>query len=191
MPVLEVHLLEGYSPDERRRLAESLTDATRMVVPAPAEAVTVIIHEMSTYNYYRGRTTRKGAAALPDPSAIALAFLDALGTRALETAQSFLAEDFSMHFPSAEPMFDLHDLVEWSKSRYSSIEKHIDGTEAFGSSDGVTVVYCRGSLSGVWADGSSFEGIRFIDRFELVTGKIQRQDVWNDLGEAQKTKVVT
>jgi hypothetical protein len=43
----------------------------------------------------------------------------------------------------------------------------------------------------VWADGSSFEGIRFIDRFELVTGKIQRQDVWNDLGEAQKTKVVT
>ena len=60
MPVLEVHLLKGYLPDERRRLAESLTDATRMVVPAPAEAVTVVIHEMDTDNYYRGRVTRQG-----------------------------------------------------------------------------------------------------------------------------------
>ncbi|MFT4726273.1 MAG: 4-oxalocrotonate tautomerase family enzyme [Granulosicoccus sp.] len=190
MPVLEVHLLEGYSPDERRRLAESLTDATRMVVPAPADAVTVVIHEMPADNYYRGRTTRQGAAALPDPCAITLAFLDALGSRAQKTAQSFLAADFSMHFPGAEPMFDLQELVEWSKPRYSSIEKHIEGTEAFGSSDGVTVVYCRGSLSGVWADGSSFEGIRFIDRFELVGGKIQRQEVWNDLSEAQQFKGV-
>lgn len=189
MPVLEVHLLEGYSPDERRRLAESLTDATRMVVPAPAEAVTVVIHEMAGDNYYRGRTTRQGAEALPDPCAIALAFLDALGSRDLQTAQSFLAKNFSMHFPGTEPMFELQDLVEWSKPRYSRIEKHIAGTEAFGSADGATVVYCRGSLSGVWPDGSSFEGIRFIDRFELVGGKIQRQEVWNDLGEAQRRKV--
>jgi 4-oxalocrotonate tautomerase family enzyme len=188
MPVLEVHLLEGYSPDDRRRLAESLTDATRMVVPAPADLVTVIINEMATDNYYRGRTTRQGAAALPDPCTITLAFLDAMGSRALGKAQSFLAKDFSMHFPGAEPMFDLHDFVEWSKPRYSSIEKHIDGTEAFGSPDGVTVVYCRGSLSGVWTDGSSVEGIRFIDRFELVAGKIQRQEVWNDLSEAQRVK---
>lgn len=188
MPVLEVHLLEGYSSDERRRLAESLTDATRMVVPAPAEAVTVVIHEMANANYYRGRTTRQGAAALPDPCAIVLAFLESLGSRDLHKAQSFLAKDFSMHFPGAEPMFELQELVEWAKPRYASIEKHIEGTEAFGSSEEATVVYCRGSLSGVWTDGSSFEGIRFIDRFELVDGSIQRQEVWNDLGEIQCNK---
>ena len=186
MPVVEVHLLEGYSPDERRRLAESLTDATRMIIPAPAEAVTVVLHEMTTANYYRGRMTRQGAAALPDPCAIVLAFLDALGARELEKARLLLAEDFSMHFPGTEPMSDLQELVEWSKPRYSNIEKHIEGTEAFGSPGSATVVYCRGTLSGVWTDGSRFEGIRFIDRFELVGGKIQRQEVWNDLGETQR-----
>ena len=186
MPVLEVHLLEGYSPEERRRLAESLTDATRMVVPAPAEAITVILHEMSGDNYYRGRTTRQGAAALPDPCANVLSFLESLGSREFEKAKLHLADGFSMHFPGAEPMFDLHEFVEWSKPRYSSIEKHIEGTEAFGSPDGITVVYCRGTLSGVWVDGSSFDGIRFIDRFELVGGRIQRQEVWNDLGESQR-----
>lgn len=185
MPVLEVHLLEGYSPDERRRLAESLTDATRMVVPAPAEAITVVIHEMTTDNYYRGRTTRQGAAALPDPCQIVLNFLQALGARDMDNAQSYLSKTFSMHFPGADPMVDLQALVEWSKPRYSSIEKQIEGTEAFGSSDGITVVYCRGTLSGVWNDGSGFEGIRFIDRFELLEGKIQKQEVWNDMGEAQ------
>lgn len=183
MPVLEVHLLEGYSAEERRRLAESLTDATRMVVPAPAEAVTVVIHEMPTDNYYRGRTTRTGAAALPDPCQIALDFLAALGSRNIEKAESFLGPNFSMHFPGAEPMVKLQALVDWSKPRYSSIEKHIEGTEAFGAPDGSTVVYCRGTLSGVWNDGSSFEDIRFIDRFELLNGKIQKQEVWNDMGE--------
>jgi hypothetical protein len=45
------------------------------------------------------------------------------------------------------------------------------------------VVYCSGTLEGVWLDGSAFSGIRFIDRFEVAGGRIVRQDVWNDLGE--------
>jgi hypothetical protein len=40
-----------------------------------------------------------------------------------------------------------------------------------------------GTLHGVWLDGTPFEGIRFIDRFELADGRIQRQDVWNDMAE--------
>ena len=49
---------------------------------------------------------------------------------------------------------------------------------------GVTV-YCRGRLAGVWPDGTPFDGIRFIDRFELADGIrfIGRQEVWNDLAE--------
>jgi hypothetical protein len=43
------------------------------------------------------------------------------------------------------------------------------------------VVYVSGHLSGVFHNGDTFEGIRFIDRFEVVDGKIERQDVWNDL----------
>jgi len=41
----------------------------------------------------------------------------------------------------------------------------------------------RGTLYGRWLDGSSFEGIRFIDRIEIRDGLVVRQDVWNDAGE--------
>jgi len=43
------------------------------------------------------------------------------------------------------------------------------------------VVFCTGTLHGEWLDGSTFEGIRFVDRFEIADGLLQRQDVWNDL----------
>ena len=46
-----------------------------------------------------------------------------------------------------------------------------------------TVVYCRGVLKGEWPDGGEFSGIRFVDRFEVIKGKLVRQDVWNDLAE--------
>ncbi|MFK7854887.1 MAG: hypothetical protein AB8B79_12265, partial [Granulosicoccus sp.] len=47
-----------------------------------------------------------------------------------------------------------------------------------------TVVYCHGTLSGVWTDSSTFSGIRFVDRFVLSGGLIQSQYVWNDLAES-------
>ena len=49
------------------------------------------------------------------------------------------------------------------------------------------MVYARGTLNGAWLDGSPFNGIRFIDRFEVRAGKITRQEVWNDLAEAGVT----
>ena len=42
-------------------------------------------------------------------------------------------------------------------------------------------VYISGTLHGEWTDGGPFEGIRFIDRFEVTGGKIVLQEVWNDL----------
>ena len=48
----------------------------------------------------------------------------------------------------------------------------------------VVAVYVTGTLHGERPDGTPFEGIRFIDRFEVKAGKILKQDVWNDLAEA-------
>lgn len=186
MPVIEVHLLEGYSACERRRLGEALTDATRMVVPASPELITVIFHEMAAENYYRGRTTRVPAAALPDPCDIVLRFLDHLGARDLDKARALISDDFEMLFPGAPSMRDLEALVTWSKPRYKSIEKQIMRTEAMHSPGDETIVYCHGTLAGVWPDGSHFSDIRFIDRFELINGKITKQEVWNDLAEAKR-----
>jgi len=185
MPVVEVHLIEGYQPDERRRLSESLTDAVRLVVPAPPEAVTVMLHEMPSDNYYRARSTRTPAAALPDPCKLVESFLSHLATRQLDQARAYLADKVIMQFPGSQPMQTLEELVAWSKPRYRSIAKQIQTIEAFQSAGNETVVYCHGTLSGEWPDGTAFEGIRFIDRFELINGKITRQDVWNDLAEAR------
>lgn len=185
MPVIEVHLLEGYRPEDRRRLGECLTDAVRMVVPAPPEAVTVMIHEMPENNYYRGRTTRIPAPALPDPCAIVDQFLAHLAARDLQAAAGFLSDNAVLQFPGSPPMHTLEALIEWSIPRYRSIAKHMEGTEAFQSAGDASIVFCRGTLSGQWPDGSPFNNVRFVDRFELVNGKITRQDVWNDLAEAR------
>ena len=183
MPVIEAHLLEGYTADDKRRLGEALTDATRLVVPASPELVTVMIHEMPTSNYYRGRVTRTPAPALADPCAIVETFLQHLGQRNLEEAQKLVADNFVMLFPAAPPMHRFEELIEWSKSRYNNIEKTMQGMEAMRSAGDETIVYCRGTLSGEWTDGTSFSDIRFIDRFELVDGKITKQEVWNDIAE--------
>jgi 4-oxalocrotonate tautomerase family enzyme len=184
MPIIEAHILEGYSPEDKARLGRGLTDATRLVVPATAEALTVIFHEMPSDNYMRGGQSRTPAPALPDPCAVVRAYLDAMQERDLDGASAMLGAGFTMTFPGAEPMTTLAELIAWSKPRYNFVRKTFDSIEAFQNGD-VAVVYTRGTLAGEWPDGSPFAGIRFIDRFELSGGKITRQDVWNDIAEVK------
>ena len=74
------------------------------------------------------------------------------------------------------------DGIEWSGPRYRFVRKTIESVDLAAASDR-SVVYVTGTLHGEWPDGTSFEGIRFIDRFELTDGLITRQDVWNDIAE--------
>ncbi|MEM7488405.1 MAG: nuclear transport factor 2 family protein [Pseudomonadota bacterium] len=119
-------------------------------------------------------------AASDDPAATCLAFLDALGARDLDRAARHLASGVEMIFPGPTRMTTLPELIAWSKDRYATIAKTVDGTDVAGGT-----VYVRGTLSGTWPDGTAFAGIRFIDRFEVEGGLIRRQDVWNDLAEAK------
>lgn len=182
MPIVEAHILEGYSPIEKSRLTAALTDAVRFVVPAGDEAVTVIIHEMAPENYARGGRSRTPAPALPDPKEIALGFLKAMEAREIEAAEAMLAPGFRMHFPGTPPMASIEELIDWAKDRYRFVKKTVTSTEAF-HSNGCAVVYVIGTLAGEWPDGTPFEGIRFIDRFEVKGGKLISQDVWNDIAE--------
>lgn len=185
MPIVELHLLEGYDPDAKRRLGEALTDAVRLVVPAPPEAITVMLHEMPQAHYYRGGQTRAGAPALPDAADLVRRFLQAMEARDLDTAAAMLGAGFVMHFPGAAPMTTLAELIAWAAPRYRSVTKSYDGFDSVQSRGAATIVYCRGTLAGVWPDGTAFEGIRFIDRFEVEDGTITRQDVWNDIAETR------
>jgi limonene-1,2-epoxide hydrolase len=109
-------------------------------------------------------------------------FLTALEQGDLDTAGSFLAAKPVFIFTGGVKRQDLGDIVKGLTARYQFVGKHFDGFDAMAAEDGVTV-YVRGTLHGRWADGSAFEGIRYIDRFEIRDGKIHHQEVWNDAAE--------
>ena len=102
--------------------------------------------------------------------------------RDLIKAKSFLAEGFQMEFPGGEIFTDLSELVDWGKKRYKSVTKDYEHFDEL-YIDNIKIVYCYGFLSGNWLNGSSFSGIRFIDRFMIKDDQIFDQKVWNDLSE--------
>jgi phenylpyruvate tautomerase PptA (4-oxalocrotonate tautomerase family) len=183
MPVVSITLLPGYDADTQERLVGRVAQATRSVIAASPAGTTVFVQEVSTYQR-DGKVMRGGGAARPAASALVREFLQRMEARDLAGASAFLAPGFTMHFPGAGPMHRLEELVAWSKPRYQRVGKHYERfDESWG--DEATVVYCFGTLHGVWLDGTPFEGIRFIDRFEVVDGLFRRQDVWNDMGEVR------
>ena len=149
------------------------------VIDASPAGTVAFVRHAATYQR-DGRVLREGGAARPDASALVRAFLEAMQARDLPVAGRMLAPGFTMTFPGAAPMHRLEELVAWGRGRYQRVGKVFERfDECWG--DDATVVYCSGTLEGIWPDGSAFSGIRFIDRFEVADGLIRRQDVWNDL----------
>ena len=181
MPVISVTLLPGYPQDAQHRLVQRLAHTARSVIDASDAGTTVFVQEVSAYRR-DGNVFSSGGPVLPEASQLVAQFLDCMAARNFEAAQAFLAPSFEMVFPGGQTMHQLTELLSWAAPRYQKVGKtkmHFD--ESWQSDK--TVVYCRGMLNGVWLDGTEFKDIRFIDRFEVVKGKLQRQDVWNDLAE--------
>ena len=111
-------------------------------------------------------------------------YLAAMERRDLEGAKRFLGPGFSMTFPGGALFHAPEELVEWGSKRYSAVGKTHERIEETAHDDCI-VVYCSGTLHGLWPDGRPFSGIRFIDRFEVSGGKITKQEVWNDLAEVR------
>lgn len=184
MPIVEIHLIDGYSDEAKARLGQVLTGAVASVVPAAPEAITVLMHEIAPSAYMRGGTQRSPAPALPDPAETVRAYLQAMEARDLDAAKSYLAEGFQMTFPSGKTLTSLEELVDWSRTRYSFVKKTFARFDTAATLDGI-VVYCHGTLAGEWLDGTAFDGVRFVDRFTVTGGKLSDQQVWNDLAEAR------
>ena len=51
MPIIEIHVLQGYDAAQKTRLCKALTNAARTVIPATPDAVTVMIKEMPATDY--------------------------------------------------------------------------------------------------------------------------------------------
>ena len=184
MPIISVTLIEGYDDATRQRLCERLTDAAMATIQAPSEAVTVLVNEVKPSSYMRGRTTKTPGPPIRPPADLCLEFLDAQGSRDLDRARSLCAPDFEMIFPGPARFTSFQDLITWAGSRYRSIAKKIERVEESPQGDLVSV-WITGTLHGIGLDGETFDGIRFVDRFEVSGGSICRQDVWNDLAESR------
>lgn len=184
MPVIRTTLIEGYDDATKRRLGERLTDAVRATIAAPLDGITVILEEVKPAGYMRGRQSRVPGAPKPAGADVVRDFLSAMEARDLDRAQGFLAEGFAMTFPGPARFSNLAELVEWGRARYRFVRKTYEVFEEAVGPDGL-IVYCSGTLAGEWPDGTAFEGIRFIDRFTVVDGKLADQKVWNDLAETR------
>ncbi|MEN9417726.1 MAG: hypothetical protein RI988_1346 [Pseudomonadota bacterium] len=185
MPITQITLLPGYPEEVRERLVERVSAAVRATIASPEAGTTTYVHEAVTYRR-DGRVFTEGRAALPVAATVVRAFLEAMEQHDLARAGSVLAPGFAMVFPGGAQPASLQELVERSRSRYRSVAKRIERVDECWAPDG-TVVYVFGTLHGQWPDGSSFEGVRFIDRFVVLDGLIARQEVWNDLGEHRAT----
>lgn len=188
MPFVQVILIAGYADEIKRRLSARLTDAVAATIAAPLDAITVAISEVAPSAYMRGRAARAPGAPRPSGEEIVRQFLAAMEERNLDRARTFLADGFEMEFPGGARFRSLEELVERSKTRYRFVHKTFDAVDECFAESGL-VVWCQGTLAGEWPDGTAFSGIRFVDRFEIVEGRLRRQQVWNDLAEAGSAKV--
>ncbi len=115
-------------------------------------------------------------------------YLAAMEARDLVAARALLGDGFTMLFPGGAVFTELSQLLDWARPRYRSVAKTYERfDEVTGNTESTeSIVYCYGTLTGVWPDGRSFDGIRFIDRFTVADGKLVDQMVWNDLAEATR-----
>lgn len=109
-------------------------------------------------------------------------FLRALAERDIARAGALLAPGANIVFPGGAVRKSIEDIVAGSARKYQHVDKRIERVDVLPdpAHAGGTIVYCYGTLFGRWLDGSSFEGIRFIDRFAIADGLITDQQVWND-----------
>ncbi|MGP9819436.1 nuclear transport factor 2 family protein [Salinarimonas sp. NSM] len=115
---------------------------------------------------------------------IARRFLADLERRDLATAGAALAPDAAITFPGGATRRSIEEIVAGSAARYRRVGKRFERFDTL--QDGPdAIVYCFGTLHGVFADGEAFDGIRFIDRFVVRDGLIVRHDVWNDAAHAR------
>lgn len=121
---------------------------------------------------------------LEKATADVVAYLEAMERRDFDAARAFVADGrVAMTFPGGRRFDAVEQIAGNSASRYRRVQKTITRKQAWNMTDGRIGVLISGTLYGEWTDGEAYDGIRFVDWFELEDGLIVRQDVWNDTAE--------
>lgn len=109
-------------------------------------------------------------------------FLRLAEERRLEEAEALLAPGALLVFPGSRRYDTLQEMVADARGRYRWVRKRIERWDVITETERA-IVFCIGTLYGEDLGGQPFDGVRFLDRFEVRDGRIVRQEVWNDLAE--------
>ncbi len=71
MPIIQFNIMEGRTVEQKKRLAEKVTDTVVEVLGVKREAVRILIHEMGPYDFSVGGVTQAERQAAAAPSAAA------------------------------------------------------------------------------------------------------------------------
>ena len=115
-------------------------------------------------------------------------YLDASMKPDPDLAATFVADNVVITFTGGRVYDHPSGPTAFNAGRYNWVKKRMD-TFDVASGSGRTVVYSVGTLYGEWPDGTPFEGNRYVDRFEVESGKIVKMDVWNDSAERILTRM--
>lgn len=63
MPIIQFNMLEGRTVEQKRRLAEKVTDTVVEVLGVKRETVRILIHEMAMHDFSVGGVTAADRAA--------------------------------------------------------------------------------------------------------------------------------
>lgn len=116
-----------------------------------------------------------------DAETLVRGFLAAIERRDEAAIQAALAVTPRITYPGGVTHAAAASMVAGSRARYVFVGKDIERVEVLAGDSGAAIAYVFGTLAGQFADGESFSGIRFIDRFEIENSLISRHDVWNDV----------
>ena len=109
-------------------------------------------------------------------------FLATLARRDFAGAATLLAADFLMTVSGGHQFRSLSEFAAFSASRNGVVRKFVTDLDVSETAQG-WVVYVYGSMAGQWLNGSSFDGVRYVDRFAIRDNRIVRLEVWSDMAE--------
>jgi hypothetical protein len=111
-------------------------------------------------------------------------WLDAVNQGQPEVAMALMGSPITIAISGGHRFSRFEDFLVFASKRYAGIRKQVEAFEACEAAGGVAV-YARGYLSGSWRDGTSFEGVRWCDRFLVSQGEITDLQTWSDLAETR------
>jgi limonene-1,2-epoxide hydrolase len=119
---------------------------------------------------------------MPHAVDVVKAFLEAMGKRDFAAMEAVMAPSFKMTVTGGSTFTHPREFAAQSKGRQKSAIKTTDRYDEVPMPGGM-IVYSIGSMAGEWNNGTRYSGVRYIDRFEVVNGKITDMNVYSDMAE--------